>query len=80
MYSLQRTENLFVCSFAILIFKILLHLFFSRVIVLGDINTSHQRIDHCDPSDKVSKYCHSLCFIEGCLISSINRVFCVCLG
>ncbi|XP_056896633.1 DNA-(apurinic or apyrimidinic site) lyase 2 [Takifugu flavidus] len=24
----------------------------SHVIVLGDINTSHQRIDHCDPSDK----------------------------
>uniref|UniRef100_H3C1E6 DNA-(apurinic or apyrimidinic site) endonuclease n=1 Tax=Tetraodon nigroviridis TaxID=99883 RepID=H3C1E6_TETNG len=23
----------------------------SHVIVLGDINTSHQRIDHCDPSD-----------------------------
>lgn len=36
-------------------FEVLLHLFFSHVIVLGDINTSHQRIDHCDPSDKVSK-------------------------
>ncbi len=29
--------------------------FFSHVIVLGDINTSHQQIDHCDPSDIVSK-------------------------
>uniref|UniRef100_H3CDK2 DNA-(apurinic or apyrimidinic site) endonuclease n=1 Tax=Tetraodon nigroviridis TaxID=99883 RepID=H3CDK2_TETNG len=25
----------------------------SHVIVLGDINTSHQRIDHCDPSDNI---------------------------
>lgn len=39
-----------------LIFKTLLHISFSNVIVLGDINTSHQRIDHCDPSDNVSKY------------------------
>ena len=24
---------------------------FSSVIVLGDVNTSHKRIDHCDPDD-----------------------------
>lgn len=41
-----------------LTFKILFHISFSHVIVLGDINTSHQRIDHCDPSDNVSKYCN----------------------
>uniref|UniRef100_A0A3Q2R0P0 DNA-(apurinic or apyrimidinic site) endonuclease 2 n=1 Tax=Fundulus heteroclitus TaxID=8078 RepID=A0A3Q2R0P0_FUNHE len=26
-------------------------LFFSHVIILGDVNTSHRPIDHCDPSD-----------------------------
>lgn len=40
-------------------------LFSSHVIVLGDVNTSHRPIDHCDPTDIVSrrlKFCfHSLC-------------------
>ena len=27
--------------------------FFSHVIVLGDINTTHKEIDHCDPDDEV---------------------------
>lgn len=26
----------------------------SHVIILGDVNTSHRTIDHCDPSDIVS--------------------------
>lgn len=29
--------------------------FFSHVIVLGDVNTSHRPIDHCDPCDSVSE-------------------------
>lgn len=39
----------------------------SHVIVLGDVNTSHRPIDHCDPTDIVStrlKFCfHSLCLL-----------------
>lgn len=29
----------------------------SHVIVLGDVNTSHRPIDHCDPDDLVRVYC-----------------------
>lgn len=30
-------------------------MFSSHVIVLGDVNTSHRTIDHCDPTDIVSR-------------------------
>lgn len=42
--SFKNLSEMFICV-----------IFFSHVIVLGDVNTSHRPIDHCDPSDIVSK-------------------------
>ena len=36
------------CTWIICDVHVMLHLY-SHVIVLGDINTSHQKIDHCNP-------------------------------
>ena len=33
-----------------------------HVIVLGDINTAHKMIDHCDPDEEVKK--NSACYIN----------------
>ena len=37
----------------------------SHVIVLGDVNSSHKRIDHCDPDDSEARiflnYCSGKC-------------------
>lgn len=41
---LQITIVTFLCFFV-----------FSHVIIVGDVNTSHRPIDHCDPTDIVSK-------------------------
>jgi hypothetical protein len=34
---------------------------FSHVIVLGDINTTHKDIDHCEATDEVTLFCVSIC-------------------
>ena len=45
---------------------ILLHLFFltcRSVVIVGDVNASHRRIDHCDPSGNwvgIDKRTHEL--------------------
>lgn len=63
---LNRCGKLLVSFNHILIFFILLH---SHVIVLGDVNTSHRPIDHCDPDDVVSiliMFFHYICMPRPC--------------
>ncbi len=50
-------------------------IFFSHVIVLGDVNTSHRPRDHCDPTDIVSRlvsYECFACFLLGKMLISIS--------
>ena len=30
---------------------------FSHVVIVGDMNTSHKRIDHCDPDPAMVRLC-----------------------
>lgn len=63
------------------ILHIYFFLFSSHVIVLGDVNTSHRPIDHCDPTDIVSrrlKFCfHSLCLFSFvlCILQRVGLEF-----
>lgn len=50
----------------------------SHVIVLGDVNTSHRPIDHCDPADIVSrrfKLCFHSVFAYFCSLHTVGLEF-----